>query len=457
MDNQLDKKNPIFIRALKWPYLPFAVLGIVIFLIHLPMKTGGSDDLSFMKMFSAPGFDPFLYSVNRYLTWTSRTLLEFLLMFGISIPELLWKIIDTLVYVMIGVFLSKVIARERRFEINAFIAGLMLLFPYTDLSSAGWVTTTVNYSWPLMFGLIALYPLRKISWGKKIRAYEYPLYAVSLLIAANQEQLCFVMLAVYGAFTIYRLSKKKNDSIVFIQLGLCVLSLAYVLLCPGNSARSVKEASDWFPDYKAFTFIQKTESGVSGFLSSLFLSRNSVFLVLTFLVFLTVQRKYKNVFYWVIASLPFLSAAALYALYFFKNDSLGLGSLFNLAGPYGIINSLTLGSFTAIFAMFVMLLMVCLLLISLYLAFGGSSEGFKAIGLIVAGIATKAVIGFSPTVWASLSRTEVYLLFSVISVCIYLVDGFDSAKNKLARDVLISAAFLGVIGSAFNIFTVLAM
>jgi hypothetical protein len=441
---------------LKWPYLPFAVLGIIAFLIHLPMQPGASDDLSFAKMFSTPGFDPFSYSVTRYLTWTSRTLLEFLLMFGISIPEMFWKLADTLVFVTIGVFISKLTAKERRLEINAFIASLMLLYPYTDLSSAGWITTTVNYSWPLMFSLIALYPLRKTADGRRIKAYEYPLYSVSLLIAANQEQLCFVLLAVYGTFTAYMLIKRKPRTFVLVQLGLCILSLAYILLCPGNAARSAQETSRWFTDYRMFSFLQKLESGISGCLASLFLTRNAVFLVSTFIVFLSVRQKYKCVLYRLIAALPFFSAAVLFVLYFFKNGSLALDFFFNVSGPYGIINSQTIDFFPAISAMFGMLLMLCFLLISVYMAFGDSFGAFKAASVIAAGTATKTVIGFSPTIWVSLSRTGIFLMFSLIYVSVYLLNDFESPEKHYKRAVLIFAVLLGVIGSGSNIAAILA-
>lgn len=441
------------IRLLKWPYFPFFVFGVIVFLFHLPMKTGAHDDALFSQLFGATGFDPIAYSVTRYMQWTSRTLLEFLLMGGIGMPIILWKIADTAVFVLTGVFLSKIIVTQRRYEANIVITGLMLLFPYADLCSAGWITTTVTYTWPLMFGLAAIYPLRKIASGKSIRAYEYVVYAVSLLIAANNEQLCFVLLSVYGAYAVFMALRKRASAFVLVQLGLCLLSLAYILLCPGNAARSLQETARWFPDYQYFSFLQKCESGVSACLSALFLSNNWLLLALTFFVFYLVWRKYDGVFPRAVASVPLLSVAALSVLGMYRTQYVPIGAVFNMAGPYGMLNSQTTGSFLYVFAMFAMLLALCVLLISIYMLYGRSISSLIIIGIMVLGFATKAVIGFSPTVWASHNRTGVYLMFSLIAGCVYLLGSWDY-KNKSATQIMLAAAvLLGVFGGVLNMFT----
>jgi hypothetical protein len=343
--------------------------------------------------------------------------------------------------------------KRRRYEANVVISCLMLLFPYVYLSSAGWITTTVTYSWPLMFALVSIYPLRKLSEGRKIRGYEYVIYAVSLLIAANHEQLCFVLLAVYGAFTVYLIIKKRHNAFVSVQLGLCAFSLVYILLCPGNAVRYAAETARWFPDYQYFSFLQRLEEGVSACLSALFLSNNWLLLVLAFFVFYLTWKKYGGVFYRAVAAVPFLFIAAFFALSMYRSDFVPVGSIFNMAGPYGILNSRTVDSPPHILAMFGMLLATCVLLVSIYALLGRSLESLKVIGVVVAGIATKAVIGFSPTVWASSARTGLILLFSLIAGSAYLLDRWDY-KNKSATQIMLAAAvLLGLFGGAVNVFT----
>lgn len=452
--NSLDIHNSsVIMRLLRWPYFPFVVLGVIVFLYHLPMKAGTSDDLWFVQTFSAPGFDPLAYSAMRYVQWTSRTLLEFLLMFSLSLPVILWKIIDTLVFVLIGVFLSKIIVKKSRYKANIVIASLILLFPYKDLNSAGWITTTVTYTWPLMFGLVAIYPLRKIADGRNIRIYEYIIYAFSLLIAANQEQMCFVILAVYASFTVYTIFRKRINAFVLVQLGLCFLSLAYILLCPGNAARSAAETTRWFPDYQYFSLLQKLESGVSACLSAMFLSNNWLLLALAFFVFFLVWKKYGSIFHRIVAAVPFLSVAALFVLGMYRSEYIPIGAIFNMAGPYGILNSQTVHSLFYVLALFGMLFVLCLLLISLYMLLGRSLDSLKVVGVIVIGLATKAVIGFSPTVWASLNRTGVYLMFSLIAGSVWLLDKWDYGDKSATQVLMAAAVLLGFFGGALNIFT----
>jgi hypothetical protein len=170
-------------------------------------------------------------------------------------------------------------------------------------------------------------------------------------------------------------------------------------------------------------------------------------------VFYLVWKKYDGTFYRVVAAVPSLSVAVTFVLGMYRTEYTPIGIIFNMAGPYGILNSQTMHSFSYVIAMFGMLLVLCVLLISVYMLLGRSLDSFKVIGIVAVGAATKAVIGFSPTVWASLDRTGVFLMFSLIAGSIYLLNKWDY-KNKSASQIMLAGAILlGIFGGAMNFFT----
>ncbi len=63
----------------------------------------------------------------------------------------------------VAIFLSKMAIQktEDSIYINTITSMLVVTITYTILNSAGWIATTVNYMWPLSFGIMGLYPLRK--------------------------------------------------------------------------------------------------------------------------------------------------------------------------------------------------------------------------------------------------------------------------------------------------------
>ncbi|MHB1315836.1 MAG: hypothetical protein ACYCX2_10175 [Christensenellales bacterium] len=448
------RKKSFWIRFIKSPYFPVFIFGCIILILHLRMTWSGGDEEWWINTVSVKDFNPFSFSVLRFNQWTSRNILELIVMLGVSVPFIVWKLVDTIFIISIAILLSKILVEDQyRREGNIIIASLMLLYTFVDMRSAGWICTTIVYIWPLAFGLIAIYPVRKIIEGKKIKLFEYFIYAVSLLIGANHEQMCIVLLAVYGVFAVYLFLKKRINAFVFIQLGLCLLSLFLIFVCPGNANRNFLEIAKWFPEYAGFSFLQKFELGLSVTLSNLFLSNNWLFFILTFFVFVLICQKFKNVLYRAVAAVPLFSFITLFALNSLSGRYQILQNLFNVTTKYGMINSSTVNSLKVYVLLFGMLFVCCTLFISLYILLGRNMESLVAIGLLAVGIATKVAIGFSPTVWASGNRTGLFMMFSLIACTIFLLSKWDFHNKDSTRLMLTIILMGGVYGSMINLVT----
>ena len=333
-------------RILKWNYMPFIIFGCFTFILHFRFTGMFADDIWFSDILRAGNYNILTYSLWRYESWTSRTILEAMVLLGVNMPAFLWRLTNTIIIVTIGVFLSKIfIGDEHRFEGNIVIVSLMSIYPYYHVISVGMVAGSVNYFWPLAFALIAAYSLHKIINGKKIKKYEYMIYVVSLLFGVNNEQICFVMLTAYAVCAIHLLLQRRVNTFVLIQFGICLLSLIYILTCPGNAFRMIKETATWFPEYASFSFLQKIDLGISTVIQKIFFTDNRLFMTFAFLMFVLIWQTRKNVLYKITVAIPLLVLLLLSVLYQRTDYYNLLMKLLDIVKLNGIIHSPMLHSF----------------------------------------------------------------------------------------------------------------
>lgn len=193
------------------------------------------------------------------------------------------------------------------------------------------------------------------------------------------------------------------------MLGLILLMLCFILTCPGNGLRSISETEKWFPQHE---FLSIWEKLLIGFLQ-------------TFSFYVSAEG-YQMIFM-MFAGVLFFSVCALQrekwkrmAALFPAAVSLGWGLLGRIIADSGVTSrtywmKLVQNNQLPQFGVYgwghifiecvVFLLILCAVLVSLYFIFG--KNGWFAVALLVLGasLCSRIIIGFSPTVYASLSRT----------------------------------------------------
>ncbi|MDO5836442.1 MAG: DUF6056 family protein, partial [Methanobacterium sp.] len=187
-------------------YLPFIIFFIIIFLWHF-MIPSVNDDMSFGRMFYEQNL---LSSLSfHYENWTSRILIEFFLIPLAGLPRIIWNFFDSIVFVLIAVLITKMMWYKEKNEkslVYSFISCILVsIYIYTispALHSAGYIATTLNYTWPLFFGLLHFYLVKEYIFTKKNlgplkKIVIYVLMLFALLFAINQELLLFVVSGVY--------------------------------------------------------------------------------------------------------------------------------------------------------------------------------------------------------------------------------------------------------------------
>lgn len=391
----------------------FAVIAVY----HIFIKVNFGDDIFFGNVLENMSLLEFLKS--RYVTWSSRLLIEGLLVPLSTINPIVWKVCDTFVCVSIIYCLNRLMKFDNKFFGALMTCGFFLLYPFIHMSTAGWIATTLNYLWPFAAMLITLLSVRKMADGEKIRWYEYILFTVSLLFAANQEQVAAILLVILSVFCVYFLTKKKFFPYLYVQLGLTVASLIFILTCPGNDRRMADEIATWMPNFDQLSLIDKAYLGVSTTINHFLEQPNSVFIlfcaVLAFMVFV----KNRNWFVRLVSLVPVCTAVIYgYLRGYFAEIWNWSANIFNLANPFTAENYMHP---TLYIPLILYIVVIGCIVASVYAVFKNTFDSIFTMMILGCGLMSRVVMGFSPTLYASSARTLIFLYFAFIFAALWMI------------------------------------
>ena len=386
------------------------------------------DDVVFSAALDEVSLADFLR--RRYFTWSSRVVIETFLVFIASWSPWIWRILNGLVIIILINAVSKTFGLNEKYQNRILFFCLLLTIPVSSLNSAGWITTTMNYLWPLSFGMVVIASLRQIIIGNlKISRFLVSLPAI--IYAANMEQMAALLLGAYFVSGVYMLATKKQIHwMYFVQLIFIILSLCFILLCPGNAQRTIIETEKYFPVFEELTVIQKLGMGflvnARHYIAE---AGRPLFLVLnTTLVIGVIIKNKRNPLRWVIACFPILSILLLEVL-----KALSLAGLWNkglrLLEVIWNNNSIAAASifkkeFILIQSLYYLVVLLCVI-ISIYWINGRSFETLLQLTIIAAGFMSRFMIGFSPTIYASGDRTA---LFTSVALLIIVMRNIQVMK-----------------------------
>lgn len=436
-------------KIVKSSYFPFGVL-FVIMLVLTSSKMFFSDDSNVFAYFGNPSV--LLWIKERYLGWSSRIVIEIVLGLFASRMKWLWKITDPLMYVILGwgIYRLFVTKNKNNKTMISIIVCLILFIPQKLFSEAGWMATSLNYLWPVAFGLISLIPIRKCLEEQKIRWFEIPVYIASLIFAENMEQVVAVLFTVYLLFTIYFIAKRKLKPIIFIMFLLSIASLGFILKCPGNSARAISEVETWFPDYVMYNKIDKAFIGVYSTLQYFINHFNPIYVAFTITIMVTIFKKYQAIGYRAISVFPVFMGVVFnvgekISLHIFY-ELLDAFSLFKIENRiYLDVDNLTKVS-TYIPVVCCIITLACLI-VSIYLIFRNNHKAIIPLLILCAGIGSKFIMGFIVTVFASTTRTCFIFMIGMIILTTMILDQSEEKTLKNYFNILVIVSIFIVINN----------
>ncbi len=403
-------------------YLPFFVVLLISVVYHIRMHPMGGDDPFFADALNGTGFVEYL--ANRYTYWTSRIVLEGILVMLARAPWL-WRILDCLIFAaMPCLFASLADSSKNRILgekdsasdpeavrksrlIHWCAAAGMLLFPFHDMGTAGWITTTETHFWPLWSTLFIAVVLKKILLKEKIPVWM-SLFSIPVCFIAGSHEQYAVILAVLLFLLAVRLimetkkniphTGRKNLLLFFILCAICLFSLFVIFLCPGNAARNAVSLAD-LPVYRTFGFGDKLYLGLLS-LERVFLANADIVffafsLLLVLLVFIRTGSVHKTIF------------AALPGLILFGHTTIvtAYPTLCGLFPKPGQILEWNWHELSVWLPMFYLFIAVIAVIYALYQIFGSDRQlFFFLLVMFGCGFGAGAVLGFMATIYVSGER-----------------------------------------------------
>lgn len=439
-------------KFLKSNKIPFVMLFAIMLVLTLTKQTL-RDDIYFADFANFTGIPRLSWLIKwRFLYWSSRVVIETVLVLLARDFSWLWKILDPIVYVLLAYGIIRVFTKNhsKNRTMVTIMVSLILLIPQIILSTAGWMATSLNYLWPTTFAILCLIPIRKCIDKQPVKWFEVPIYMALAIFAQNVEQVAIVLCTVYVIFSLYFLFKKQITPTVLLMLCISIGSMALIFLCPGNANRTASEMELNFIDYPMLNLVDKIFIGLYSVMQYYILRFNPIYLVFTILMAVHICKKYDNIFYKAIAIFPIFMGTA------FNIGNTAFKAAFEymyepflmLIEEYKVlINFENFDQISTYVPIFLSIVNLGCLILSVYLAFGGTKKGIIALLTICAGIASKFIMGFVVTVFVSGIRAQFLFIISMIILTMMLLDDKSPRYLKNVSNVLVISAILMTINN----------
>ena len=395
-------------------YVYYVCLFIFVFALHLFMRPGEADDLWFINNYTG---NPLSFAYMRYMQWSSRFLIEMVLVFIASLPLIVWKVLDTLMIVLLFYSGNKLLNIKNR-KILVFEIFLIMILPWKVFGETGWIATTLNYTWPITLGFYGFSILleEKTNFLKQIISF------FCIIFACNQEQMCCVMLAFIIICFCIRTFQKKNNKVFLIPFIICILMGVLHIICPGNSMRQISEMQTWYPAYQNFDVLDKISIGIISTVTAILFDFRIIYIafigmLILYIKYLPLNKKLSYIIQFILVCFIFIN------IYPFDSTQL-------------MFYSKAQESIVITFMNFVLPVLLFSLLISIviYLILKTKNKyNYMFVLLFLSGICSRLILGFSPTVYASGKRTVIYFyivcylltIFIMKTICIIKENDFE--------------------------------
>ena len=439
-------------KVLFWALMFFGA-----FLLLTQVGYSDGDDAFFYQYTHEMGF--FEYLSWRYQTWVGRMSGEAMVYIAFSLGIWFWRIVNAMMLVLLPCGVLKLAEkatgiRTKNFlpgESVAVVSGYLLMAIMTVGYAAIWINGSIFYTWSFTCGIWALVPVADIVFdtgdgGSGDHNTWHFFYSIPCAVLASMsiEQMAavlvtFEVLAVL--VVILRKHEKQRTILLIIQTAVTVVAFVILFLAPGNDIRVASEVQNWMPQYEELSFWEHLFVTVQWLVSS-FANENRLLLFGIWLagilhIICKNERKASDVACMTAAGL--FSAAALLpfaGIKVFSDCGLHIADITVRLEQVPRIEDMQAANWFAMCWWIAALLFTCILIWKV------SKHNVVLMLVWLGGIASEAIMHFSPTIYASGAR--VYYLTDWMCMFIILVLAFKM-PGKRWRDLYYSiVAGLGV-------------
>lgn len=406
-------------------YAPFFLVAVVGLLYHFLMQPMGGDDSFFSE--ATKDVSLWEYLSHRYLNWTSRVVSEFILVNVIQVP-IVWRVIDFLMFATFPIILAKLFDDSEQMRWCA--AGAVLIFPFHDMGTAGWITTTVTHFWPLWGIFFVGLLIKKMATEEHIHPAEAILGVFVCIMTGSHEQYAVIMAVLFVLYGVYLWQQKRKPACLplFVALVLVVaVSLLVIVLCPGNAGRNAVSLAD-LPIYATFGFGDKLYLGLLSIERVFIANADAVFLAVTLIWTMLVYLKTNDYKKTLISGVPLL---ILFGQTVVRTAYPGLSGLFVMPGQ---ILEWSWRERSTWIPMVYLALTVAAMIYALYQLFGENLYEYICVLILLGcGFGAGMVLGFMATIYVSGERVYAPLYAILLFVTLFAVYKQREVVGKYAK------------------------
>lgn len=405
------KDNPLS----KTYFIIFALSLLVC--LFLPLSWG--DDSIFQAKSAGIGLAEFIRGSARPLT-DSFT-------YFFSKYKIFWRLLNPVVMVSLLACVSYLLPFKPSGKETAVLFAC-LMYPTMVIVDAGFIATTLNYLWAVTFGLFSFIPVKKHLCVKTVSWYEFIVILPFLVYATNMQQMAVILTVSFAMFTVLSIIKKRFSPFIPLCFATSAGGLAwsFCLNMFGDNNRMLRETGRYFPDFGELGLFEKIELGFSSTFFSL--TMNPHFAMVGFAVFTVflaiVLCKKKNKVLFVLSLIPPVFAVLMALMKFIPAFS-GIYQYFSGGMRYFRMEK-AVYSFEIV-PDIIFVILIAIVLVCLYGAFNDKKRFALAFVILCAGLGSRLMMGFSPTVWASGHRTFC-IMFITFTAAAFILHADNKTK-----------------------------
>lgn len=441
------------IKLMKKNY-DYILIYLLYFIPHLFMKFTCWDDIAYRTYFEEYNYNVFSFLARQYKYWTSRIFIEAAVIIFGWLPPIVWMIVDTLMIVLIYysvTSLVKLVLREKQSDNKYRICQMLffLSFPYALMATAGWLTTTINWTWMLALFLysmkVLLYSIYEEQSSRSV--LKNILYCIAFLYATNFDVAVILMLCL---IIIIGISAKrglgKMLSLEYWEgVAITVISLILLIACPGNWVRMEQDAIIHdTADMLTLSVWGKIRMGINSTFYHYMSIPNVVLFTLCVVVLIAIFLKSRNKIIKVISCIPVTIVTA-WTCYVFFAYTLSNRMLTYVYPDATFSTCPKTEQYMAMISALILVVTIIFLLRQLIKE--NELYLFVVVTFLVWGLLPEMVLGFTTTISASILRVVSFFYFALIFICCVLIRYLKMLKHKW---IYMGMLFLGGIGTIAN-------
>lgn len=257
----------------------------------------------------------------------------------------------------------------------------------------------------------------------------------------------FCMNLLYLINTVHKKKKISKYNVFCIIIALA--SLIFILTCPGNDIRLNSEIKNWYPEFSKYGLLEKLYLGIVPTLN-IFISNKIVLIIfisiLSYSTYIYSKRNFDKMLSIIIFSITLMITCLKEIL---LNMFPNINYLFNTLEYQGISSENTrLNISLFIFGVLFIISIVYMLFVIF------KKKKLLPIFIFIAGVCSRLIIGFSPTVFASANRTAIFLYMAIIISILFILEKLynDKIINQKKEIFIISILFVFTIFYYLNIY-----